>query len=389
MQKELLEIDPEGISAIRDQIDDMISTNRLYKFRQQIMGQIEAVFNALFGHVFKYPKEFLKQQVDFAKIPAWTKQAREFVESSIRPTSTFVAPPWPPERLCKFYSPSMIRDVIVPAIVSDIRDEKEEKFQEVMLVVIESVENEKKRLFRNSIESQAGNLCDFFFRGSRGSGNEVANYALDMLKQRIRTTALWEFPPSPAKMNEIEFTSEYMNGVIVPSLQDELASSGIMHLVHYFIRRKPDRVDVLNRVISSCVEPLIRRMVKYDDLNDLIAESHPLLRDGLDVVMRAYIKDLRPRIVAAIRGSEYFREIGSRDAFAWRDDISDSYSIVDSDSESQIDFNADETNGGDEDEAMISGQNDQEDDDVSESFNESGCHVRSRTQVHLQYLLYP
>jgi hypothetical protein len=70
MQKELLEIDPEGISAIREQIDGLIVRTRLCNFRDQITGQIEGVFNALFGHVLKYPKEFLKQHVEFAKIPS-------------------------------------------------------------------------------------------------------------------------------------------------------------------------------------------------------------------------------------------------------------------------------------------------------------------------------
>jgi hypothetical protein len=91
-------------------------------------------------------------------------------------------------------------------------------------------------------------------------------------------------------------------------LQDELFSSGILRLDRHFIRRKPERVGVLNRIISSCVDPLIRRLTDIDELNLLIGEAHPLLRDGLDTIMRVYLQDLRPRVVAAIQGSNSVKQ---------------------------------------------------------------------------------
>lgn len=185
-----------------------------------------------------------------------------------------------------------------------------------------------------------------------------------MVKRSIKNMALWKFPPSPAKRNTIEFTSEYMNEVIVPTLQDELAASGITRHFAYFLRPKADRIDDLNQLISTSVDPLIYRLVDIYALNELIAECHPLLRDGLDELMRVYLQDLRPRVVTAIRGSEHFREVGSADAFGWRDDISDSYSIVDSDSESQRDFDVKMAEENDDIGKQEAGQSEQETDDV-------------------------
>jgi hypothetical protein len=97
------------------------------------------------------------------------------------------------------YSAEMIKELIVPAMASDIRDTQEEKLEEVMQSIVASVDNEKKRMFRESIESRADDLYNFFFLGCCDSGKELSAYALKMVKRSIKNTSLWEFPPSPSK----------------------------------------------------------------------------------------------------------------------------------------------------------------------------------------------
>jgi hypothetical protein len=363
MEKELLDIDSDGIDKIHSTIELFIKDSRRLKFQNQMLSRegLVGVFNGLFGHVLKYPTDVewfsSTYRMDFSKYPTRIKAAYEFVESVIRKSSIFDSPPWPRKKLCRVYSTSMIREVIARSIVSEIQLTQVDELERLIEEWTETINAEKSILFRDSIESRAEELCDFFFRGCRDDGKVLAeNYALFEVKRFIQHTSLWEFPPAPCKRNEIEFTSDYMKRVIIPVLQDELVAAGIMHLSVYFTRRKMQRADFLNQLISSCVEPLIQRLVGLDGLDALGSNSHPLLRDGLDEIMLVYRKDLRSRIVSIIQESEYYREVGIRDPFAWRDDISDSYSIVDSDSESQIDFNNDDemSEHGSNDEGMIS-----------------------------------
>jgi hypothetical protein len=106
METELLEIDPEGISRIRDSLDALIASYRLYRFQKQIKDQIEGVFNALFGHVLKFPAEFLNEtgiydSREYAKIPAYANKAYSFVQAVSKAYSfkyrfaLQIFPPWP------------------------------------------------------------------------------------------------------------------------------------------------------------------------------------------------------------------------------------------------------------------------------------------------------
>jgi hypothetical protein len=82
----------------------MIGTYRHARFQGQIRGQIEGVFNDLFGHVLDCPVEYRNHMIqtyhynnEYAKIPSWIRKAFTFVQESIRNTSTFISPPWPKE----------------------------------------------------------------------------------------------------------------------------------------------------------------------------------------------------------------------------------------------------------------------------------------------------